>query len=194
MAAGTKLLLPVVGSLPGFIKLIVPMVSQNEFKVIATLTKFPRITATNGIRMLKGHSTPGEIHVNQGVGLPKNITLSTEVTIATDHIMTGSEFTIKKLSKLTSGTIFEVNSSFPSGMTVNTDVILGPIKSLGSANVFTIIPSGPFGSDMTVLLLINVATGKLELPTFDNRDLISSNQSLTERIELLEEMFANFSN
>ena len=177
LPAGTKL------KTAAAIKLITPMTVAGDFVIGADITTYGAFKAQGGMKLLRGQAVPGDVHIRAGQPLPKAITLSSEVTLGADHVISESTYTLKENSKMTSGTELARGTVFTSGMQFDCPVTLAPILSLGSANVFALLENSSLSTDLKFPYFLDSSTGKVSLPSVDARALIIKIAQLAQELD-----------
>lgn len=185
LAKGTKL-----STTAGFITTQQPMQVDGDFVLGADITNFPRIFLPKGIRLLAGQVTPGEIQVGAGQGLPKNVTLSQSVTLAADHIISETTYTFPMYTVLAAQSTLARRTNFPSGLTLEDMVKIGPFLSLGSSNIFMVNEENRFTGDIEYPYVVDV-NGVMQFPRLDARGLIVDFENLQAVVQALQAQFGN---
>lgn len=180
LAKGTKL-----DTLAGYVSTQLPMNVENDFVIGATMTTFPRIYLPHGISLLAGQSTPGEIPVGAGQGLPKNVTLSSAVTLAEDHIISESTYTFPQYTLLKAGSSLARRSVFPQGLSVEQRIEVSPFLSLGTDNIFMVNEENRFSSDLLYPYLVE-EDGTMSFMKLDSRGLLEDFARLQAVVEALQ--------
>lgn len=181
LAKGSKL-----NTTGGRVTLQHPMPVEDDFTVGAAITSFPRIFLQNGLSLLAGHTTPGDIHVTSGTGLPKNVNLPQSVTLSTDHTVAEDDYTIPQYSVIESGSKLSRRTSFPSGFSTTDTVKLYPFLSLTSENLFIVNEENEFSSDIQYPYLVNESSNQMDFMKLDNRGSLQEIKTLRALIEALQ--------
>ena len=179
LAKGTKLL-----TTPAYITIQQPMQVDTDFIIGATMTTFPRILLPHGISLLSGQTTPGEIPIGAGQGLPKNIRLSSSVTLAADHIVSELTYTFPQYTLFAAGSTLARRTTFPTGLSVDGKVKLSPFLSLGTNNIFMINEDNTFTSDITYPYL--TSSGNMPVVRTDSRSLLADFAKLQGVVDALQ--------
>jgi hypothetical protein len=167
LASGT--LLNLVGP---FIQLIIPMTVSNNFTVGAELLVFPQTRLENGIVLLAGHPTPGDIIVGINSPLPKNLLLDQDITLAADLETREHKYSLNKYAYLAPGSILAKGTKFPSGANFILGVTMASILSLSVQNVFFIFEDNELTTDIMYPYLWNFSTNSILVMKTDARGLI----------------------
>lgn len=177
LAQGTKLKL--VGS---YVQLIIPMHVETDFTVNAELLTFPQITLKNGITLLCGQITPGNIVVGINSPLPKNLTLDQDIVLSTDLVVKESNYSLNQNTLLISGSILGRETNFPSGADFSA-VTLAPILSLSTANIFFLLEDVELTSRIAIPYLYNSSTGMISSMSFNSGNLIKKIEEIISALE-----------
>ncbi len=177
LPAGTKLMTS------GAVRLGTPVQVKQDFTVAVEIDNYPAFTLQNGMILLKGHKLAGDLSVRGGQGLPKGVTLSSDVVLTADHIVREDSHNLVKDSILRAGSELAVESSFPSGIEFNGGVTVGPILSL-SNNFAVHDDDSELDTDLTFPYTLN-NNNQVALPRYDARGLKLKVVQLVQQVEEL---------
>lgn len=178
LSAGTKLLTEDPITLGN------PLPFTKDFIVGGEITHFPRIVCPQGIFLKEGHTTPGDIHIKENEGLPKNITLSQSIMLSTAHTIVEKDYTFRPYTVLTPGTVLAAKTSFPSGANFQSSV-MGPILSLKRENLFYFKEGSPIKSAIN-FPYISDEDGVVTGMKFDFRNLVAALMTLQDQLSSAE--------
>lgn len=177
------------------ITLINNLHSDENFTIGGTITVFPRIYLPNGITLLAGQVTPGDIHITGGQGLPKNIILNQSITLAANHTISEENYTLLKYSLLAPTTVLARGTTFPAGLNIARQVSMGPILSLDGADIFYILEGNPLtasiGYPYFATLTDSLENAFVPVFKFDTRSALTSIEILQQQIQAIELQIAN---
>lgn len=177
LPAGTKLMTS------GAVRLGTPVQVKQDFTVAVKIDNYPAFTLQSGMILLKGHKLAGDLSVRGGQGLPKGVTLSSDVVLTADHIVREDSHNLVKDSILRAGSELAPESSFPSGIEFNGGVTVGPILSL--SNSFAVHDDdNELDTDLTFPYTLN-NNNQVVLPRYDARGLKLKVVQLVQQVEEL---------
>lgn len=162
-----------------------PMSVEDDFTIGASIDTYPRIFLQNGLSLLSGNKTPGDIHVNSGTGLPKNIILPQSVVLAADHVVSEPTYTIPQYSSLEKGTKLSRRTKFPKGFVTPDKIKLHPFLSLTEATSFIVNEENEFSGDIKYPYLVD-ANGQMGFMKLDNREALNKIAALQSLVEALQ--------
>lgn len=174
------------------VPLIVPMHVTSDFTVGADLLTFPRMRLEAGIILLTGHTTPGPIVIGAGSALLKSLTLTQEITLASDLVVKELTYAVLQYAYLAPGSVLARGSNFPSGANIVSKVTMGPILSLASGDVFNFFEGEALLADLHLPYLYE--NGAVCNMVVDSRDLIVQNANLQNSLAALEAAVAALQN
>jgi len=169
------------------VKLITPMQFNGTFAIATDITTHPKFVANGGIKLLAGHVFPGSVTIPAGSPLPKNITLSTDVTLAAAYVVTLTSFTLSSGSSLGAESVLAAGSSFPTGLDIYAKVQLAPIVSLDSANIFGLFDDETINADIKFPQIWNSTANTVAVPNFNASGLIKRILDLVNQVASLEQ-------
>lgn len=169
------------------VKLITPMQFNGTFAITTAITTHPKFVANGGIKLLAGHVFPGSVTIPAGSPLPKNITLSTDVTLAAAYVVTLTSFTLSSGSSLGAESVLAAGSSFPTGLDIYAKVQLAPIVSLDSANIFGLFDDETINADIKFPQIWNSTANSVAVPNFNASGLIKRILDLVNQVASLEQ-------
>jgi hypothetical protein len=169
------------------VKLITPMQFNGTFAIATDITTHPKFVANGGIKLLGGHVFPGSVTIPAGSPLPKNITLSTDVTLAAAYVVTLTSFTLSSGSSLGAESVLAAGSSFPTGLDIYAKVQLAPIVSLDSANIFGLFDDETINADIKFPQIWNSTANAVAVPNFNASGLIKRILDLVNQVASLEQ-------
>lgn len=166
LASGTEL------ATAAAVTLVVPMHVTNNFTVDTALVTFPRMRLENGIVLLAGQTTPGDIVVGINSPLPKNLTLDQEVTLAADLETKEATYTLNEFAYLAAGTKLARGTYFGSGANFVSGVTMSPILSLSTDNIFFLFEDNELSTDINIPYLYDSGSASVKTIKVDARALI----------------------
>lgn len=182
LAPGTKLLLSGNNS---FVPLAVKMPVAGNFTVATQFTDFPRFELPNGIILLSGMSTPGQILIGGGSLMPSNLTLTSDVVLSTDAIVDENGYELLMYSKLAAGSVLARESEFIEGAHL-VNVSVSPILSMSSSNAFMIEELEELSSNIQYPYLFDSNANTIHMLELDDRANIAKIVALQAAVEALQ--------
>lgn len=178
LPVGTKLLT----ELP--VKLTSGVIAKQDFVIGNDISDYPAFTVQGGMQLLAGHAIPGDLSIRGGQGLPKAITLSSDVILTSDHVVKEQQYTVVKDCLLKSGSQLAIETFFLNGFEFHEGVTIDPILSLTNSNRFAVLDKTELDTDLTFPYTLD-NDKNVVLPKFDARGLKVKLVQLAQQIEEL---------